>query len=438
MGRTALVLGAGVGGIVAARTLRRLLPATDRVVAVERERSFVFTPSLLWHITGEREPGRFTRPLAALAAQGVELVSGEIEHIDPAARAARVNGNTLHGDALVIALGADYAPQTVPGLAQNGLNLYTPQGAGSIRTALASFSGGRIALLTAAAGYKCPAAPYEAAMLIEAHLRRRGLRDRTQITLYAAEPAPMPVAGPAAGAQIRAMLERKGIDYFPQRQVLALTARGRTAFARLDRASHEQVSAIVAALAPAQAGQLAGALAVAERWLAEPAAAPRSGDAISFTLREPKSGDIGWVTHRHGILYAEEYGFDLTFEALVAEIAARFVQRFRPGLERCWIAERDGEIAGSVFVVRKSAQVAQLRLLYAEPWARGSGLGRRLVDECIAFARAAGYRHLVLWTQSNLDAARRIYQAAGFRLVKEEPHHSFGRDLIGEYWALML
>jgi N-acetylglutamate synthase-like GNAT family acetyltransferase len=160
--------------------------------------------------------------------------------------------------------------------------------------------------------------------------------------------------------------------------------------------------------------------------------------APRFTLRAHRSGDIGWVAHRQGLLYAEEYGFDITFEALVAEIAAKFVQRFDPQWERCWIAERGGRIAGSVFVVRKSAQVAQLRLLYAEPWARGSGLGRRLTEECIAFARAAGYRKLVLWTQSNLDAARRIYLTTGFRLVKEEPHRSFGHDLVGEYWALKL
>ena len=156
MNKTALVLGAGIGGIVAAETLRKLLPAADRVVVVERERAHVFTPSLLWHITGDSEPASFTRPLSALAAKGIELVTGEIARIDPAALTVEVNGATLAGDALIVALGADYAPETVPGLAENGLNLYTLDGASAIRAALDTFSGGRIAVLTAAPGYKCP------------------------------------------------------------------------------------------------------------------------------------------------------------------------------------------------------------------------------------------------------------------------------------------
>jgi sulfide:quinone oxidoreductase len=229
MGRTALVLGAGIGGITAAQALRRRLPAVDRVVVVDRERSHVFAPSLLWHITGDREAASFTRPLSALAAKGIEVVSGEITRIDPAARTVEVSGSALAGDALVVALGAEYAPETVPGLQESGLNLYTLDGAGRIRAALDAFGGGRIAILTAAPGYKCPAAPYEAAMLIEALMRRRGLRAKTEIALHAAEPAPMPVAGPVAGSQIRAMLQHKGIAYFPQRQVTAV-GRGRLEF----------------------------------------------------------------------------------------------------------------------------------------------------------------------------------------------------------------
>jgi GNAT superfamily N-acetyltransferase len=144
------------------------------------------------------------------------------------------------------------------------------------------------------------------------------------------------------------------------------------------------------------------------------------------------------VAHRQGLLYAQEHGYDPTFEALVAEIAARFVRKFDTQRERCWIAEQDGRIVGSVFVVRKSARVAQLRLLYVEPAARGQGLGARLVDECIGFARASGYRTLMLWTQSHLDAARRIYVSRGFVLGKEEKHHSFGKRLVGQYWTLAL
>lgn len=219
MGKTILVIGAGIGGITAAQALRRLLSAGDRVVVVERDRDHVFAPSLLWHIVGDREPAKFTRPIAALTDKGIELVSGEIARIDPSAPSVEVGGKTMTGDAMIVALGADYAPEAVPGLAEHGFNLYTLAGATQIRAALDAFTAGRIVVLTAAPGYKCPAAPYEAAMLVEAFCRQRGLRERTDLAIHAAEPAPMPVAGPVAGGQIKTMLARKGIAYFPQRQV---------------------------------------------------------------------------------------------------------------------------------------------------------------------------------------------------------------------------
>ena len=157
-----------------------------------------------------------------------------------------------------------------------------------------------------------------------------------------------------------------------------------------------------------------------------------------IVLRGLQVGDIGWVAHRQGILYAQEYGWDGTFEALVAEIAAQFVKNFDAEWENAWIAERDGQVLGSVFLVKVSEQEAKLRLLYVEPDARGAGLGRRLTQECIAFAKAKGYEKLTLWTNDILHAARRIYQEAGFVLVSEEPHHSFGADLVGQYWSLDL
>ncbi len=155
-------------------------------------------------------------------------------------------------------------------------------------------------------------------------------------------------------------------------------------------------------------------------------------------LRAPRAGDMGWVAHRHGFLYAKEYGYDATFEALVADIVAKFVREFDPKRERCWIAQMGGAVVGSVFLVRQSNAVSKLRLLYVEPAARGLGIGKRLVDTCIRFARRAGYRKLALWTQSELLPARRIYERSGFRLVREEPHHSFGKRLVGEYWELKL
>jgi DNA-binding MarR family transcriptional regulator/GNAT superfamily N-acetyltransferase len=218
-----------------------------------------------------------------------------------------------------------------------------------------------------------------------------------------------------------------------RRSVLALTAKGRRTLAALEQAASGQAAALVAHLDAGRAAELRAAMATVERALSQdrPAAEP-------IVLRAHQAGDVGWIAHRQGLLYAHEYGWDETFEALVAEIAAKFVRDFDPEHERCWVAEQGGRIVGSVFVVRKSARVAQLRLLYVEPAARGQGLGARLVDECIAFARAKGYRTLMLWTNDVLHAARRVYESRGFRLDKQERHRSFGKSLVGQYWVLAL
>jgi sulfide:quinone oxidoreductase len=225
--KSVLVLGGGVGGVVAAHRLRSYLPMDHRVVLIDRERHHLFQPSLLWLMIGQREPEQIRRPLDRLQRKGIDVVHGEIERIDPAERTARVSGRQLRADAVVIALGADLAPDQIPGLGQAGHNLYNLQGATALRDALRQFSGGRVVVLTAAPAYKCPAAPYEAAMLIEGEFRRRGIRDDVQVDFYAAEPGPMGVAGPQVSAAVRQMVEHKGVHYHPEHQVQSVDGTSR-------------------------------------------------------------------------------------------------------------------------------------------------------------------------------------------------------------------
>ena len=218
-----------------------------------------------------------------------------------------------------------------------------------------------------------------------------------------------------------------------RRRLLRLTGRGREAFAPLDARSRGEIGAMLGGMSKAGQERLVKAMRTIEGLLGV-----RPEPVVPYLLRSHWPGDMGWVVHRHGVLYAREYGWDEHFEALVAEIVAKFIQQYDPTREHCWIAERDGEIVGCVFLVRESEEIAKLRLLLVEPEARGLGIGGRLVEECIRFARQAGYRRITLWTNDVLKSARRIYEGMGFRLVYEEPHHSFGHDLVGQTWELML
>jgi DNA-binding MarR family transcriptional regulator/GNAT superfamily N-acetyltransferase len=229
------------------------------------------------------------------------------------------------------------------------------------------------------------------------------------------------------------LIDRRRSEADARRTVLSLTEHGRAVFDPLDRRSHGDITALLARLAPAEQQRLVAAMETIEALLGE-----RPEPRVPYLLRPPRPGDLGWVVQRHGVLYAEEYGWDETFEGLVAEIVAGFARHHDPTRERCWIAEMEGENVGSVFCVRKADGVAQLRLLLVESHARGHGIGRRLVDECVCFARSTGYRTLMLWTDDVLVSARRIYEADGFRLVEEEPHHTFGHDLVGQNWELEL
>ncbi|HEX7120662.1 MAG TPA: helix-turn-helix domain-containing GNAT family N-acetyltransferase [Longimicrobiales bacterium] len=235
--------------------------------------------------------------------------------------------------------------------------------------------------------------------------------------------------------QRRGLIERRRSERDRRRHLVTLTPAGRDAYARLDAASRDEIEAMLRRVSEDDADRLVGAMRTIERLLG---AGPEP--RVPYILRPHRSGDLGWVVYRHGVLYAEEYGWDERFEALVAGIVSDFVRRFDPKRERCWIAEREGERVGSVFLVKHAERegVAKLRLLLVEPGARGLGIGRRLVSECTRFARAAGYRRITLWTNSVLHAARRIYEAEGYRLVHAEPHDSFGDGLIGETWELEL
>jgi DNA-binding MarR family transcriptional regulator/N-acetylglutamate synthase-like GNAT family acetyltransferase len=232
----------------------------------------------------------------------------------------------------------------------------------------------------------------------------------------------------------RRWIQRKPSPGDRRQTFLTLTRKGAGTLAPLEERSNEQVEEMLARIPAADQRRLLEAMKQMEAILL---VEPKSAEP--YLLRTHQPGDMGWVVFRHGVLYWQEYRYDERFEVLVAEIVAEFIQKFDAKCERCWIAERDGERVGSVYLVRKSAAIAKLRLLLVEPSARGLGIGRRLVEECVRSGRQAGYKKIVLWTQSELKAARGIYQKAGFKLVGEEPHESWGRkNLVAETWELEL
>jgi DNA-binding MarR family transcriptional regulator/GNAT superfamily N-acetyltransferase len=235
------------------------------------------------------------------------------------------------------------------------------------------------------------------------------------------------------GFEKRHLLEKKQSHKDARQTLLALTRKGRQVFEPLNARSDEQVRSILSKLSPARQDDLLHSMQTVESVLSPGTGTP------SYVLRQHRPGDMGWVVWRHGVLYSQEYGYDERFEILVAGIVAEFVEKLDSAHERCWIAEKDGENVGSVFLVRKSEAVAKLRLLLVEPSARGMGIGKRLVSECVRFARRAGYKKILLWTQSELAAARSIYESAGFKRVREEKHASWSRrDLVAETWELKL
>jgi DNA-binding MarR family transcriptional regulator/GNAT superfamily N-acetyltransferase len=218
-----------------------------------------------------------------------------------------------------------------------------------------------------------------------------------------------------------------------RQRFLSLTAKGRRAFAPLDEHSNHQIGAMLEHLSSRERKQLVEAVQTMRRLLGDQVE-PRA----SYLLRPHQPGDLGWIVHRQAILYCEEYGWDGTYEALAAEVVASFIKNYDPKYERAWVAEKDGERVGAVFVAKHSEEIAKLRLLHVEAEARGLGIGKRLVQECVRFARQAGYEKMTLWTQSILHAARHIYKQEGFRVVREEKHHSFGKNLTAETWELNL
>ncbi len=339
--RTIVILGGGIGGVVAARRLRRLLGAAHRIVLVEREARHLFQPSLLWLMTGQRTPADITRPLSALAHQGIEVMQGEVERIDPAQRSVQVAGQTLTGDYLVVALGAELAPETVPGLTAAGHNFYTLAGAESLRDARLALKRGRVALLVSGMPFKCPAAPYEAAMLLEADFRARGLGTAVHFDIYTPEPGPMSTAGPEVSQQLRQMIESRGIGYHPGHSITRVDADDRRlVFAHGNNAEFDLLAYVPPHRAPAvvQAAGLCGE----SGWVPVDRATLETkypgvyaiGDVTGIPLK------IGKPLPKAGVF--AHHGAEIVAHNIAALIAGRGTARQFSGEGACFVEIGDG------------------------------------------------------------------------------------------------
>ena len=342
--RTVLILGGGIGGIVAANELRRRLNPADRVVVIDRERRHTFAPSLLWLMVGRRRRDQIERPLRDLLAPGVELVEAEVRSIDPAARAFETTAGTFAGDALVVALGAEPDRDTIAGYQDAALDFFSPDGAAACARALAGFAGGRVVVAVAGLPYKCPAAPYEAALLLDDELRRRGLRERSEIDVFSPEPAPMPVAGPAMGAAVLGLLQARGIRFHPGSRVERFEPDSHEiVFTDGARAGYELLAGVPPHRAPALVRD--SSLAGDAGWIpVDPATLETRhpgvsaiGDVTTITLANDKPlPRAGVFAHAQGLVVARR---------IAAELAGRPPADTFDGLGYCWVETGAGRAA---------------------------------------------------------------------------------------------
>ena len=346
-GRTVLVLGGGVGGLVVANELRRKLDPRDRVVVVERAARHLFQPSLLWLMVGRRRREQIERPLRSLLVRGVELIEAEVRAVDSQARRVETTAGVLAADALVVALGAELAPDAVAGYRDAALNFFSPEGATGCARALESFRGGRVAVVVSALPYKCPAAPYEAALLLDDELRRRGLRETSQIDLFTPEPAPMPVAGPVMGAAVIALLEAKGIRFHPKRPIERFEpATAELVLADGTRARYDLLAAVPPHRAPAALRSSgltneAGWIPVERSTLQTPHERIYAiGDVTTITLTNGKPlPRAGVFAHAQALVVARE---------LAATFAGRPAPAGFDGAGFCWVEAGAGRAAFAV------------------------------------------------------------------------------------------